>query len=167
MRLRSFAIACLALLSTSALAEKSSYDFDSRVYFASFATYAWESDPTEDSNFNHQRIVRAIEGELAAKRLARVGRDAQPDLLVAYRVGFERSVRVTSTAYRFASPATTRVRPTLEGALLIELYDAHTGAVVWRGYAVREIDIDADPAQRERNIARTVRKVLKSYPPKR
>ncbi len=38
--------------------------------------------------------------------------------------------------------------------------------MVWRGMGVREIDTQAKPEKRDKNISSAVEKIFKNYPPK-
>jgi hypothetical protein len=38
--------------------------------------------------------------------------------------------------------------------------------MVWRGLGVKEIDTQAKPEKRDKNITNAVKKILKNYPPK-
>jgi hypothetical protein len=42
---------------------------------------------------------------------------------------------------------------------------ARSKTIVWRGTATKEVDANASPEKRERNIARAAEKLFKSYPP--
>jgi hypothetical protein len=46
-------------------------------------------------------------------------------------------------------------------------FDAERKTIVWRGVATKEIDPDASPEKRERNLDRTAEQLFKNYPPAR
>jgi hypothetical protein len=159
----------LALRATAALAGAATYDFDSRADFSRFRSFAWEAGEPRPDDFNQQRIARAIESQLAAKRLRRAPRGARPDLLISYRVSLARGARVIGSpgwgSYRFGAGGTARIEPTVDGVLTIEMKDAQRGVVVWRSFAKRSLDLDAEPEKRTRNVEKAVRSALKEYPP--
>ena len=49
---------------------------------------------------------------------------------------------------------------------MIDLADAKTKEVVWRGIAVKEIDTTATPEKRDRSVQQAIAKILRNYPPK-
>ncbi len=75
-------------LATTALAQTVTYDYDSVANFASYNTYAWTRGTELTDELNHARVVRAIDAALAAKGLARVESNVDPDVLVAYHASF-------------------------------------------------------------------------------
>jgi hypothetical protein len=53
------------------------------------------------------------------------------------------------------------------GQLALDLYDSSKKELVWRGVASKTIDPQAKPEKRQKNITKTVTKLLKNYPPKK
>jgi len=53
-----------------------------------------------------------------------------------------------------------------EGTLILEVVDAASGRLVWRGWAQAEVKSKADPGQREARIWEAVAKILDQFPPK-
>jgi hypothetical protein len=52
------------------------------------------------------------------------------------------------------------------GTLVIDLADARTRQMVWRGIGVKEIDTAARPEQRDKNVQQAIAKILRDFPPK-
>ena len=52
------------------------------------------------------------------------------------------------------------------GTLQIDLIDAKTDQLVWRGSAEKVVDTSPTPAQRSAAIREAVSKILSDYPPK-
>ena len=71
------------ILGTMALAQSVTYDYDRAANFLNYKTYAWTRGTELTDDLNHARVVRAIEGALVPKGLARVEPNANPDVLVA------------------------------------------------------------------------------------
>ena len=59
-----------------------------------------------------------------------------------------------------------RVRQILVGTLAIDMVDAKTKQMAWRGLGTKEIDTNAKPDKREENINKAVEKIFRNYPPK-
>ena len=49
--------------------------------------------------------------------------------------------------------------------MVIDMVDAKTSTIVWRGTATKDIDVNAKPDKRDKNIAKTAQKLFKHYPP--
>ena len=158
----------LAMLGAVAFAQDVTYDFDRAANFGAYHSYAWARGTEVADELNHKRIVNAVDTQLTAKGLSRAAANGEPDLLVAYHAALDRNLQITHLGagpYRFGS-GSARVEPIVTGALAVELIDARTGSVVWRGIATKELDPDVTPEKREKNIARATEKLFKNYPPK-
>ena len=90
----------LALLLAPALliAQKTSYDFNKSANFAAFKTYAHKDGTKVGQQLIDDRIVAAIETELAAKGLTKA---ENPDVFVVYHVAFdkEKDISTYSSGY--------------------------------------------------------------------
>ena len=51
------------------------------------------------------------------------------------------------------------------GQLGLDMYDSAKKDLVWRGVASKTIDPKAKPDKRQKNLAKSVAKLLKNYPP--
>jgi hypothetical protein len=58
-----------------------------------------------------------------------------------------------------------RAEEILIGTLVVDVVNAKTKTIVWRGTATKEVDVNASPEKRDRNINRAAEKLFKSYPP--
>jgi hypothetical protein len=164
--------AALAFLTTTAAAQEVSYDFDKSADFSTLHNYTWVHGTPVNDELNHKRIVGAIDEQLGAKGLHRVeGRDGA-DVLIAYHAVFARDLQIHGMSsgwggYRVgpSRSGTARVEQVVVGTLVIEVIDARTGSTIWRGIASREIDVNASPEKREKNIDKAAQKLFKHYPP--
>ncbi len=50
------------------------------------------------------------------------------------------------------------------GSLVIDIVDARSGTIVWRGTASKDIDIHAKPETRDKQVNRAVKKLFNHYP---
>ena len=169
----------VVLMPALALAQKTSYDFDKTANFAGFKTYAHKDGTKVGQPLIDDRIVAAIDTELAAKgltkaseprrvrRLPRGLRQAEGhlDLQPGYAGGYG--------AYGWGwgggwGGGTTddQVRDILVGTLVIDIADAKKGQLAWRGMGVKEVNTQAKPEKRDKSINEAVKKIFKNYPPK-
>jgi Domain of unknown function (DUF4136) len=174
MRLTTLAafVASLAL-ATVTFAQTISFDFDKSVRFGDYTTYAWVEGTKVPDTLVHQRLVNAVDVQLALKGLRQVHASAEPDVLVAYHASFDRDLQITGFGtgwggYRWGGSrtATARAEQILVGTMIVDLVDATTRTIVWRGTASKDIDVNAKPEKRDKNITRTAEKLFKHYPPK-
>ena len=175
------AIIAAALLAPAVLlAQKTTYDYEKSANFAAFKTYAFKDGTKAGQELIDKRIVDAIDAQLAKKGLSRV--DANPDVFVVYHMAFdkEKDISTYSSGYGggygpygwgwgggWAGGTThTQVRDILVGTLVIDIADAKKGQLAWRGIGQKEIDTQAKPDKRDKNINKAVEKIFKNYPPK-
>lgn len=174
MRVLAFAsTVCLALVGTAAFAQDVTFDYDKTTDFSTLKTYTWVRGTPLGDELNHKRIVDAIDAQLASKGFAKVERSADPDVLVAYHATFNKDLQIEGFSsgwggYRFgpARSGTARVEEILIGTLVVDMVDAQTRTIVWRGIASKEIDVKASPEKRDKNINKAAEKLFKNYPPR-
>jgi hypothetical protein len=165
----------LALAPALALAQKVSYDFDKSATFGTYKTYQLKDGTKVGNPLIDDRIVAAIEAELATKGLTKT--DANPDLTVVYHVAFDKKQDITAYStgggpygWRWGGgmggTTDVRVNEILVGTLVIDMADAKKGELVWRGMGTKQVDPQAKPEKRDKNIKEAVTKILKNYPPK-
>jgi hypothetical protein len=181
MQKKHVVLALAALLAPAVvLAQKTSYDYDKSANFASYKTYAFKDGTKVGQPLIDDRIVAAIEAQLAAKGLKKV--DANPDVFVVYHTAFDKQKDISTFSsgygggyggygWRYGGgwaggTSTTQVRDILIGTLVIDLADAAKGQMVWRGMGVKEVDTQAKPEKRDKSINNAVTKIFKNYPPK-
>jgi hypothetical protein len=161
-----FTTACLALFGTVVFAQSVTYDFDRSANFIRFKTYAWVQGTHLSDQLNHQRIMRAVDAQLTARGFSKVG--ANPDVLVAYHASFDKNLQINA----FGSgprvglrSATATVEEIVVGTLAVDVMDAQTHNIVWRGIASKELDAKASPEKKEKGIDKAAEKIFKNYPP--
>jgi hypothetical protein len=161
------------LLSTIAVAQEISFDFDRATDFTAFKRYAWVRGTAINDEINHNRIVSAVNTQLGARGLIQVPPGDNPDILVAYHATFDKNLQINGFSsgwggYRFAGSrmGSARAEEILVGSLVVDVVNARTKNIVWRGMATKDIDVNASPDKREKNINRAAEKLFKNYPPK-
>jgi len=169
-----------AALPAIASAQKTTYDFDRTAPFDQFRTYSTKVGTPTKNELIDKRISAAIEAQLAAKGLTR--NDASPDVVVLFHVAFDEQKDISTFSsgpmyggygYGYgwgggwgATTTDVRVREILVGTLAIDMVDAKTKQMAWRGLGTKEVDTKAKPDKRDENINKAVAKIFKNYPPK-
>ena len=125
--------------------------FNRSTPFEAYRTYDWgpadalpTGDPRLDNNpFFIDHFEGAVEKALAARGLELVARGSTPDLLLHYHASITQRFVVNDVDRRFGEcpsyDCTPRVEAFEAGTLLIDIVDARTRRLVWRGWAESEI----------------------------
>ena len=161
-------------------AQKTSYDYDKTADFATFRTYALKDGTKVGQPLIDDRIMAAIETQLAEKKLTKV--EANPDVFVVYHMAFDtqKDISTYSSGYGggygpygwgwgggwAGGTTSTQVRDIVIGTLVIDIADAKRSQLAWRGMGVREVQTQANPEKRDKSINEAVKKIFKNYPPK-
>ncbi|MGD8377729.1 MAG: DUF4136 domain-containing protein [Acidobacteriota bacterium] len=143
-------------------------DFDTTVYFGRYRVYAWmEGTPAKDPEAE-AAIHAAVTRELAERGLSPAGEDQEPDLIVVTHatLGGPWALDPDNFAYGGYPEGGWGVsdpKPA-EAVLLIDLLDAPSMRIVWRGIVVDSMP--KDPDKLAKKIDRYVHKMLKKLPPR-
>jgi hypothetical protein len=151
-------------------------DYPAGLLLTSQQTFGWGvddalpvGDPRLDNNpFFDSRVRAAVELELAARGLRRA--EAAPDLLVHYHASVRQRVDVVRAdeARGYSNPdlrLSERVIEFEEGTLIVDMVDAKTRAVIWRGWAQTDVGgLIGDPRAMERRINSSVRQMMQRLP---
>jgi len=176
LRFTRFAVMALAALALAGCATMKVYSHLERgVDFAQYRTYAWgpadarpTGDPRLDSNpFFKERLEGAVEQQLATKRFEK-STATTPDLLLHYHASITQRFEV-NTVDRDRGYCSDNCEPTVsdydEGTLVLDIVDARTNKVVWRGSARGVVNglIDNQNLM-EQKIDEAVRRMLEPLP---
>ena len=165
--------ACVAWLGTTILASTVTYDYDRTANFSKFRTYAWVRGNPVNDELNHQRIVRAVETQLAARGFAKVDGD-RPDVLVAYHAAMDQSLQINAFGSGGWGPhglagsrmGTARADKVTIGSVVVDMVDAANEKMVWRGSASHDLDPRASAEKKDKAVNKAIEKMFKNYPPK-
>lgn len=159
----------LALLASSAFAQKVEIESDQGVNFNQFRTFAIRqarlnsNNPSLNNELIKKRLNSDIEKYAEAKGLVYV-ESGRADLNVQYTLGAARGSQVETYPAGWRGWGTRVVRvPFTEGTLVIDLRDPHTHSLVWRAI-VRSDQNDASKV--EAKLDDMVKKAFSKYPPK-
>jgi hypothetical protein len=173
-------LAAFFLMAACAHGQDVHYNYDRGANFAAYKTYQWVEIPggTVPDQLIHQAIMRAAEEQLAQKGLTQVENNA--DLYIGYQVviNLEKSVSLWGTGGDFGGwggwgpfggglrsmQGQTSTIPV--GILVMDLYDVGRKQLVWRGDAIKTINLQKDPDKNYKNLQKVMAKLFKNYPPK-
>ena len=143
-------------------------DYDHQANFSRYQTYAWLPGTEVNNPLVAQRIHNAIDGQLAAKGLRKA--ESSPDLLIATHASIdqEKQINVDSFGYGYGrwgawggGSTTVNVQNIQVGTLIVDLIDASSKQLVWRGVARDTINktVSQEKAQQ------VALKLFEKYPP--
>lgn len=158
-------ISCPSLLGSRSLGQKAKYDFDKSTNFAQFKTYRWVKIKGAEQMEEplDQEIRAALDAGLRRKGLSKVD-DDKADLCVAYQTAVSKEENVMS--YSLHGAETLGDAIVYVGQLVVDFYDGATEKLVWRAAVTKTIQPNAKPEKRQKNLDKSVSRLLKNYPPK-
>jgi len=176
-----------ACVAPSAFAAKPQIQWNEAYDFSSIKTFQWQDHAGETLKqydpFLHGHIVNTIEFELTTRGLTEVTEN--PDVYVNYTSSAQRDVRLESEAYGYTFGAygygaawgrygygfgvpvplgpvqtDTRVIEIKRGTLVVDIWDASSKELVWRGTAA-DITVSEDPAKNQRSAEKAIAAMAK------
>lgn len=152
---------------------KITVDYDRAADFSKLRTYTWvQPDTLPMSPLLWGQFVAAVDGELAQKGLVAV--DSLPDIYISAFAGLPDETVVDTDRHGYGygpgwyyggAPmgSRTTVAQYTRGTLVVDLWDAETKRLVWRGTG-SDIASD-DPAVNAEKIRAGVQGMFRRYPP--
>ena len=151
----------LATATVTGTGTATSVEYDSQVDFSQYKTWSWHQPVTHATHpVTDKRIREAIENGLIARGVSRVETDAT--LLVVYHAS--RTIELGLAPIKNGVPATpTGIRYVEKGSLVVDMLDAASGNVVWRGHAAGALKFG--PSEIAEQVKAAVEKLLENFPP--
>jgi hypothetical protein len=176
-----FAFLLLAImLPVVVLAQQVNIDFDRDADFRKYKTYAYQVCHRVENPLVDKRIVKEMESRIAMEGL--IGAEADPDVNVTYHssTSEEFAVDTNTWGYGFGRgwghgggsfggggpvSTTTTVRKYTRGTLVVDIWDARTKQLVWRGTATDTVS--ENPEKNEKKLKKAMEKMFRKYPPEK
>jgi hypothetical protein len=146
-------------------------DFDHQTNFSQYKTYSWQEIKAADSLWD-PRIKSAVDAQLAAKGWTQVEKGGDVAIVAIATTQTERTLQTfydgMGGGWRWRGfggmgEATTTEQDYKEGTLLVDMYDAKTKQLIWRGSA--EDTVSNKEENNEKNLNKAVAKMFKKFPP--
>jgi hypothetical protein len=160
----------LATLGT-AFAQHVKTDFDHHANFSQYKTYSWQEIRPSNSLWD-ARIKSAVDAQLAAKGWTQVPSGGDVAIIAIKTTQTERQLQTFYNGmgggwgwrgFGGMGMATTTEQDYKEGTLVVDMYDAKTKQLIWRGSA--EDTLSNKEANNEKNLDKGVAKMFKKFPP--
>jgi hypothetical protein len=152
-------------------------DYDKGADFPKYKTYAFteESLKLPIGQLNQDRVISAVEAELAAKGFTK---SDNADMLVDLLIKTQQRTEATATntggyygrygRYGYAGGMSTTsidYNTYTDGTLIITFIDNPAQKIFWQGRGTKTVDENASASKREQNINYAVKTILAKYPP--
>jgi hypothetical protein len=157
------ALALAALTAGVVYAQHVTTDSDPAAPFATYKTYAWTPGTASAISLTEQRIHDGVNAQLQGKGMTQV--DSNPNVFVATHVTTHAVPQVIADGFGpwgFGGGMAT-VQTYTEGSLIVDLYDATTRKMVWRGVATAAVS--SKPEKNAEKIDKSLMKMFARYPP--
>jgi hypothetical protein len=157
----------------AAFAQHVKTDFDHQANFSDYKTYSWQEIKPANSLWD-TRIKNAVDAQLAAKGWTQVDSGGDVAVVAIKTLQTQRTLQTFYDGFgggwgwrRFGGggfgDSTTTEQDYKVGTLVVDLYDAKTKQLIWRGSAEDTLSDKAD--KNEKNLNKGVAKMFKKFPP--
>lgn len=150
------------------------HDYDRQIDLSAYKSYDWKmldksespQNPLYDNELNNKRIKTAVDKMMNIKGYQLTSES--PDLFVHYHIVIEdKSVVIReSDIHNYNSywlGLDMNSYQYKEGSLIIDLMDAKTNELVWRGWAVAILE-DLNPENVEKRMNKTIERIFEGLP---
>jgi hypothetical protein len=155
----------LVLAAGVAYAQKVSVDSDPGAPFANYRTYAWIEGTPAPNPLNEDRLHMEVDARLALKGLRM--NTTNPDLVVVTHVTTKERQELVVSGFGYGpwwggGYSTANVETYIDGTLVLDLYDAKTKKMVWRGVATATAS--DKPTKNISKMNKALDKMFEKYP---
>jgi Domain of unknown function (DUF4136) len=167
----------------AAAAQTVTYDYDRTANFNRLRSFALRDGKISDNPLLDRRIQAEIANGLSARGLSQT---AMPDMFVAPSLTSETRKEISTYtdwyppfgwygsylgygSYGWYGPGwggwTTSVRDREYATLTVDMIDADTGSLVWRGKGIRDVNPEWKADTIDAKVRKLVAKILRNFPP--
>jgi hypothetical protein len=162
------------LLATASFAEQVKTDYDRSADFSQYKTYSWEKVQTQDPLWA-SRIKDAVNASLAAKGWTQVASGGQVAIVAIEMTKNQQTLNTFYDGFGGGwgwrrggggggfGDATTTTETYKVGTLVVDLFDASSKKVIWRGSASDTLSDKSD--KNIKNLDKGVQKLFDHFPP--
>jgi len=155
----------------AAFAQHVKTDFDHQANFSQYKTYSWQEIKPANSLWD-ARIKNAVDAQLAAKGWTQVDNGGDVAIVAIKTTQTQGTLQTfydgMGGGWRWRGmggfgQSTTTEQDYKQGTLVVDLYDAKTKQLIWRGSAQDTLSDKA--TKNEKNLDKGVAKMFKAFPP--
>jgi hypothetical protein len=167
------AVAAVLLSGSAAFAQSVKADFDKKTDFTKYKSFAFKKGTDAPTPFAQQRIEAAIASQLKARGMTP---SETADTLVYTHTKLSKEQRVDVTSFGYGgypgwggwgggfATSSAQVTDIPIGTVMVDIVDAKTNALVWRGVASDTLSTNPTPEKSEKRINKAMTKLFYKYP---
>ena len=164
-------IAMFLVLTAASFAQQVKTDYDHNANFGQYRTFSWEKVKTQDPLLVN-RIKDAVNGALTAKGWTQVESGGDVCILAMEITQNQQTLNTFYDGFGGGwrwrglggfGDATTTTETYQIGTLVVDLFDAKTKTLVWRGSSSDTLSNNAD--KNTKNLDKGVQKMFAHFPP--
>ncbi len=156
----------LCLLPSVLVAQQVSVNYNHGASFAQYHTYAWGSNNANQiqNSILAQVAQQDIDNAMAAKGFQKVSESQNPDLILTANGGMRQQTSYTAWGMRGIGGGMGGISPeqNVEGTMVVDLYDAKTQSLIWRGIAQNTLSNNG--SKNQQMVEKAVQKMFKQWP---
>jgi hypothetical protein len=163
-----FAVCVMLMCITSAFAtgQTVSVNYNHSQSFAGYHTYAWASNNANQiqNSILAQVAQQDIDTALQGKGLQKVQESQNPDLILVVSGGLRQQTSYSAWGMRGIGGGMGGITPqqNVEGTLVVDLHDAKTQSLVWRG--IGQDTLSSNGNKNQQIVQNAINKMFKQWP---
>jgi hypothetical protein len=166
MRTRFALCAMLMCIASTIAAQQVSVNYNHSQSFAQYHTYAWGAGNANQvqNSILAQVAQQDINTAMQSKGLQMVQEAQTPDLILTASGGMKQETSYTAWGMRGIGGGMGGITPqqNVEGTLIVDLYDAKTKSLVWRG--IGEDTLSNNGNKNQQLVEKAIQKMFKQWP---
>jgi len=156
----------LCIAATVAVGQQVSVNYDHNASFAQYHTYAWGSNNANEvrNSILAQVAKQDINTAMQGKGLQMVQESQSPDLILTSNGGMKQQTSYSAWGMRGIGGGMGGITPeqNVEATLIVDLYDAKTQSLVWRGIGQDTLSDKGNKNQEA--VQKAITKMFKQWP---
>jgi hypothetical protein len=157
-------LACIA--SAVALGQTVSVNYNKSQSFSQYHTYTWASDNANQiqNSILAQQAKSDIDSAMQGKGFQLVQGSANPDIILTASGGMKQQTSYSAMGMRGFGGGMGTITPeqNVIGTMIVDLYDAKTKSLVWRGIAQNTLTNNGN--KNSQMVSKAVVKMFKQWP---
>jgi len=140
--------------------------------FSKYHSYTWVNieKGAHPNQIVDAQIKQAVDQQLSAKGMTKTDNE-KADLYVGYQIAVDQEKQWNAYGMgggvRWGGMGSATSSTINVGTLVLDMYDPATKQLVWTGNATKTIDPSSSQEKNQKNLDKTMEKLLKNYPPKK
>ena len=161
-----FCAMLVCITSTVALGQQVSVNYNHSQSFAAYHTYAWGSNNANQiqNSILAQVAQQDIEAAMLNKGFQKVPESQKPDIILTANGGMRQQTSYSAWGMRGIGGGMGGITPqqNVEATMIVDLYDAKTQSLVWRGIAEETLSNNGNKNQQM--VQKAIQKMFNQWP---